>query len=140
MRSYYNIRCPECGYKFKAIYGRKDQSRKEKKMIQAIETSERNDEVAQIYKIMDKPRIELYSIPFLCRKCRELFNYDVSTISNQYGAYSEKSGCCPVCKETAHLYILEEIFADEEDRYNWACPKCKYKKLTVDESGFLDLK
>lgn len=138
MGSYYDLKCLSCGYEFHAVYGQAGISWKESKVIKVIETGTRTDELAQVYKIMECPMLKVNSIPFFCKRCQNLFNYDVVCITGKNGIYKEKMAYCPVCAETTDRTVPEETFYKYGDKPHCPCPKCNRYGLTVTSSGIYD--
>lgn len=138
MGSYYDVKCSECGYEFHAVYGRPGISKKERKVIKAIEDGTRTDELAQVYKTMERPRIEVNSVPFFCKQCRILFNYDATMISGKYGKYDEHIAYCPYCNEISYYPISQRIFFKDQDKPICPCPKCDKFELRITASGIYD--
>lgn len=138
MATYYDTKCLDCEYEFHAVYGRSSSSQKENKVVKSIEYGNRTDELSLVYKTMERPRIEVDSVPFFCKHCRKLFNYDVTLICGKYGTYEEKVAHCPACNETSYLPIPQKVFMKQEKESCCQCPKCNGSEFVVTKSGIYD--
>lgn len=138
MGTYYDAKCLDCEYEFHAVYGRSGSSQKESKVIKSIEDGSRFDELALVYKTMERPRIEVNSVPFFCKHCRKLFNYDVTLVCGKYGTYEEKIAHCPDCNEISYLPIPQTVFMNQERKSCCPCPKCNGSGFVVTKSGIHD--
>lgn len=138
MATYYDTKCLDCEYEFHAVYGRSSSSQKENKVVKSIEYGNRTDELSLVYKTMERPRIEVDSVPFFCKHCRKLFNYDVTLICGKYGTYEEKVAHCPECNETSYLPIPQKVFMKQEKESCCQCPKYNGSEFVVTKSGIYD--
>jgi hypothetical protein len=138
MATYYDTKCLDCEYEFHSVYGRSGSSQKENKVVKSIEDGNRTDELALVYKTMERPRIEVNSVPFFCKHCRKLFNYDVTFICGKYGTYEEKVAHCPDCNEISYLPIPQTVFMKQEKESCCPCPKCNGSEFVVTKSGIYD--
>ena len=144
MGEYSRLKCPYCGYEFQALFGNGASEEPDQRARVRLEMETATDEVSQIYALM-KQRGEVsvvaYLQPFVCKDCREFFNYWQVALRSEEGHYAEDKGICPTCGKV--LSSRDEIRQDDVDgkaefgkaKCRCSCPVC-HTHMQVTGTGY----
>ena len=146
MGLYYDLLCPECGYKFNAMFGRGGDDSPAKEAEERFIIQKRGDEAAEVYWVIRgkgnfRPSVDYAPVPYYCINCNEFFQYNRIIIHGKGGVYHTNCNKCPNCSMPfIHMLQMEMLKGKEEYGYGECeqeCPKCGHK-LKVTSNGIYD--
>lgn len=140
MGLFYDLRCPECGYTFSALFGGNGDSTIADAAKEKIRAGELPRELTQIYYAMGKPSVEIDAQMYLCKKCKSFFTYNPIVLSNSRGTYRERCHACPSCSSGfVHHIRLDDLVVEKGGitECSQECPRCS-GKMVIDSGGLYD--